>query len=239
MSRFLLSFICLMGLTAMLSHAQPAPGVIPVATDPTGNNCFSPVPIQVTNPAGNLYTCQNGTVAKATGATAGANAAVNTVVTCQGTLAGSPYVEPTVSGATHACDSAWSSGQGYEVFAAGAVNYALRGPFNLTTAYADPLKLDMWFNSSSTSGSFQPSIATLFVASGGAITTNWWTTATYTNFTNTATSGTAGIQTHIAQLSLTTGYTGPGLIYFAIKVGSSATPAGGANITNLAITGIQ
>ena len=128
MSRFLLSFICLMGLTAMLSHAQPAPGVIPVATDPTGNNCFSPVPIQVTNPAGNLYTCQNGTVAKATGAANPTATCAGTVTSCAVTVTSLGLTSATSNTAITKCyvsstgaeltitSSAWSGGPPYTTF---------------------------------------------------------------------------------------------------------------------------
>lgn len=170
----------------------------------------------------------------------GSSAPMMFKVLCQGTLSGSPYNEPTTNGASHGCDSAWSGSLGDETFANGSINYAILGPFVLSSSFADPVKLNAWFNSSSTSGSFQPSVAALCVASGGAITTNWWITPTggYTNFTSTATNATAGVQTAIPQLSYTSGCT-TGQMYLSIRATSSATPTLGANLTVLSVAGIQ
>ena len=183
----------------------------------------------------------------ATGATgAGANAAKEFKVLCQASgssyLAASAFSEPAANAATHACDSATGDVDGYEQFVNGSTNYALLGPFLLTTNFTGTLTATISFNSSSTSGSFQPSIASTCVASGGAPNTSWWTGATYTNFTSTATSGTAGNLTIIAPLSYSTGITPSGNgcnLYLAIKAGASSTPAAGANLKLLTVLGIQ
>jgi hypothetical protein len=155
-------------------------------------------------------------------------------VSSQNSLAGSPYSEPVTNGASHACDSAWSCMDGYESFTAGATNYAITPQIQLGAGYLDPAVVTLWWNTTATSGTFIPGIAALCVSSGGAITTNWWTTATYTAFSSSTASGTASRVTSTSALSYTSGCTAGQVLYLAIRwrggSGTDGTLASNAQI---------
>lgn len=164
-------------------------------------------------------------------------------VSCQNTLSGSPFGEPVTAGATHSCDSAWSNMDGYESFTTGTTNYAISPQIQTGTTFADPVSVTLWWNTTATSGTFIPGLSALCVSTGGAITTNWWTGATYTAFASSTASGTASRQTKTTTLSFTSGCTVGQVMYLALRwrggSGTDGTLAANAQIKLMDVVVLQ
>lgn len=159
-------------------------------------------------------------------------------VLCQNTVAGGSFSIPVTNGASlPACDAAWSNMDGYIAYTNGTTQYALVGPLALDSSFADPVKATVWWNTTATSGTFIPSLAALCVSSGGAITTNWWTTASYSNFASSTAAGTASQVTTTPTLSFTSGCSAGQLLYLSLRWASgSGTLAAAAQVKLLDLT---
>lgn len=158
---------------------------------------------------------------------------------CQGGNSLSPYSEPITNGASHTCDSAYSSMDSVEVFTNGATNYAILGPYNITSAFTGTIRITIWWNTPSTTGAFAPSVAAYCPASGSAIATNWWTTATYSSIGASSAAGTASEVVMMPPFAYSPGITAPCLLYLAFMATPTQTPALNGQIKLMTLSGIR